>query len=64
MTYSKLKQGEPIPFHGTLSIQFIRQQDLADIINMLNDEQVNQYLYFAPADDSLFKLSLLRLLMR
>lgn len=55
MTYSKLKQGESIPFHGTLSIQFIRQQDLADIINMLNDEQVNQYLYFAPADDSLFQ---------
>ncbi|OEF25773.1 GNAT family N-acetyltransferase [Vibrio rumoiensis] len=55
MTYSKLKQGKSVPFHDALTIQLIQPDDLSDIINMLNDDQVNPYLFFAPADDSLYQ---------
>ncbi|WP_104039957.1 GNAT family N-acetyltransferase [Vibrio hyugaensis] len=55
MSYQKLKQGEAIAFNESLTIQLIQGSDLQDIINMLNDDQVNQYLFFAPADNSLFE---------
>ena len=38
MSYSKLKQGESVPFSETLSIQLIQQKDLLDIFKMLADE--------------------------
>ncbi|MGF1748119.1 GNAT family N-acetyltransferase [Vibrio cionasavignyae] len=55
MSYSKLKQGESVPFSETLSIQLIQQKDLVDIFKMLADENVNQYLFFAPADESVYQ---------
>ncbi|ELB2892473.1 GNAT family N-acetyltransferase [Vibrio alginolyticus] len=54
MSYQKLKQGEAIPFNESLTIQLIQGSDLQDIIEMLNDDKVNQYLFFAPADNSLY----------
>ncbi len=55
MSYQKLKQGEAIPFNESLTIQLIQGSDLHDIIEMLNDDKVNQYLFFAPADNSLYE---------
>lgn len=55
MSYQKLKQGEAISFNESLNIQLIQASDLQDIIEMLNDDEVNQYLYFAPADNSMFE---------
>lgn len=55
MSYQTLKQGEVIPFNDSLNIQLIQASDLQDIIEMLNDDAVNQYLYFAPADNSMFE---------
>ncbi|MCQ1057264.1 GNAT family N-acetyltransferase [Photobacterium sp. DNB23_23_1] len=53
--YSKLKQGESVAFHQALTIRLIQPSDLSDIITMLGDEKVNQYLFFAPADESLYQ---------
>lgn len=55
MSYQKLKLGEAIPFNEMLNIRLIQKSDLQDIIEMLNDDEVNQYLYFAPADNSMFE---------
>jgi RimJ/RimL family protein N-acetyltransferase len=55
MSYSKLKHGESVPFNETLSIQLIQQKDLVDIFKMFDDEEVNQYLFFAPADQALYQ---------
>ncbi len=55
MTYSDLKQGKSVHFKGDLNIALIKADDLADIIAMLGDERVHQYLFFAPADDSLYQ---------
>ena len=54
-SYSKLKHGESIAFHDTLTIRLIQPSDLSDIITMLGDEKVTQYLFFAPAEDSLYQ---------
>ncbi|EGU31093.1 hypothetical protein VIBRN418_17223 [Vibrio sp. N418] len=53
--YSILKQGGAIPFTDTLTIALIQAADLAEIIEMLNDDKVNQYLFFAPADNCLYE---------
>ena len=53
--YSTLKHGDAIAFSDTLNIALIKPTDLADIIDMLNDDKVNQYLFFAPADNSLYE---------
>ncbi|MCG6337210.1 GNAT family N-acetyltransferase [Vibrio alginolyticus] len=55
MSYQKLKQGEAIPSNESLTIHLIQGSDLQDIIEMLNDDKVNQYLFFAPADNSLYE---------
>ncbi|MDN3612388.1 GNAT family N-acetyltransferase [Vibrio ostreicida] len=55
MLYSTLKQGKPFPFHNKLAIQLIQQSDLGDIIAMLDDERVNRYLFFAPADERFYR---------
>ncbi|WP_261817539.1 GNAT family N-acetyltransferase [Vibrio gallicus] len=54
MPFSTLRQGQSIPFHNDLTMTLIQADDLADIIEMLNDNQANQYLFFAPADNSLY----------
>ncbi len=51
----KLKQGESVPFIDTLTIQLIQAADMADIIEMLGDDKVNQYLFFAPTDHSVYE---------
>ncbi|OAJ93199.1 GNAT family N-acetyltransferase [Vibrio bivalvicida] len=55
MSYQKLKQGQAIPFNESLFIQLVQASDLKDIIEMLNSDKVNKYLFFAPADDSLYE---------
>jgi len=54
MTYKKLKRGESISFGDSLNIKLIQREDLDDIIPMLNDQEVNAYLFFAPAEESMF----------
>ncbi|PSU35064.1 GNAT family N-acetyltransferase [Photobacterium lutimaris] len=54
-SYSQLKQGESVAFHDTLTIRLIQPADLSEIITMLGDDRVNQYLFFAPADESLYQ---------
>ncbi|MGF1736173.1 GNAT family N-acetyltransferase [Photobacterium satsumensis] len=54
-SYSQLKQGESVAFHDSLTIRLIQPSDLNDIISMFDDDQVNQYLFFAPADESLYQ---------
>lgn len=53
--YTLIKQGKAIPFSDKLTIALIKPSDLVDIIEMLNDNRVNQYLFFAPADNSLYE---------
>lgn len=55
MSFSKLKQGKTVAFKDDLNITLIRPDDLTDIIQMLDDPRVNQYLFFAPADASLYE---------
>ncbi len=55
MSYQKLKQGEAIAFSESLNIKLIQASDLPDIIEMLNDDKVNPYLFFAPAENSLYQ---------
>ncbi|MDV5168280.1 GNAT family protein [Photobacterium rosenbergii] len=54
-SYSALKHGDAIAFRDTLTIRLIQPSDLNDIITMLGDDKVNQYLFFAPADESLYQ---------
>ena len=53
--YTELKQGNAVAFGDDLTIALIQPSDLIDIIAMLNDERVNQYLFFAPADNSFYE---------
>ncbi|WP_117232680.1 GNAT family N-acetyltransferase [Vibrio maerlii] len=55
MSYTKLKQGKAIPFGEDLTIALIQPNDLQNIIEMFDDNRVNTYLFFAPADESLYQ---------
>lgn len=55
MSYQKLKQGAAVPFNDELNIKLIQASDMDEIIEMLNDDQVNPYLFFAPAEESLYQ---------
>ena len=54
-SFSALKQGGAIAFHHTLTIRLIQPSDLIDIITMLGDDRVTQYLFFAPADENVYQ---------
>ncbi|WP_087016404.1 GNAT family N-acetyltransferase [Thaumasiovibrio subtropicus] len=49
MQYSAIKQGERVAFLNDMTIGLIQPSDLVDIITMLDDEAVTEYLFFAPA---------------
>ncbi|UTV30669.1 GNAT family N-acetyltransferase [Photobacterium atrarenae] len=55
MDYSRLQQGLPCLFDDTITIQLIRQSDLAEIIDMLSNPKVYQYLFFAPAPTEVYE---------
>ncbi len=55
MSYTELKQGKAVSIKDNLSIALIKQEDFKDIIAMFDDERVNKYLFFAPADESLYQ---------
>ncbi|WP_228481382.1 GNAT family N-acetyltransferase [Vibrio fluminensis] len=55
INFLELKQGKAVALSETLTIELIKPSDLAEIIEMLNDDRVNPYLYFAPADNSLYE---------
>ncbi len=46
---AQLKLGNSVPFFDNLFLSLLKQQDLQDIIEMLGDPKVNEYLFFAPA---------------
>lgn len=50
----QLSQNQTIPFTEQYQLSLLRRSDLIAICEMLNDDKVNQYLYFAPAADSFF----------
>lgn len=47
--FNALKSGQSIPLTTTLTISLIKQADLIDIIQMFDNPNVTQYLFFAPA---------------
>lgn len=49
MQYQLLKQGHSCQLNDTFSIQLIRQSDFDDIVKMLEDPNVNKFLFFAPS---------------
>ncbi|MEZ8092973.1 GNAT family N-acetyltransferase [Photobacterium swingsii] len=49
MSISALKQGQPVALTPTLNISLITLNDLPDIINMLGNPAVSEFLFFAPA---------------
>ncbi|MCG7497976.1 GNAT family N-acetyltransferase [Vibrio sp. Of7-15] len=50
MLYSNLKQGQPYPLTtDDLTIRLIREDDLPDVFSTLENPNVTQYLFFAPA---------------
>ncbi|WP_299017914.1 GNAT family protein [uncultured Photobacterium sp.] len=49
MQYQKLKQGLPCPLTDDLNIQLIQQDDFSDLVTMLKNPNVTQYLFFAPS---------------
>ncbi|PSW21970.1 N-acetyltransferase [Photobacterium sanctipauli] len=55
MRFEPLKQGQSIPLTSEYDIQLIVQDDLADILVMLENPKVTEYLFFAPAPESLYR---------
>lgn len=51
----QLKAGKAIPLFSNYQIRLIQPQDLESIKLMLNDPKVAEYLFFAPAPDSLYE---------
>ncbi len=49
MDINALKQGLSVSLNDSVNVRLICQDDLADIITMLDDERVTEYLFFAPA---------------
>ncbi|MGR5128253.1 GNAT family N-acetyltransferase [Photobacterium swingsii] len=49
MSTLSLKKGQPVALTSTLNMSLITQSDLPDIIDMLRNPAVNEYLFFAPA---------------
>ncbi|WP_064607380.1 GNAT family N-acetyltransferase [Photobacterium sp. J15] len=49
MQYQQLKQGHTFPLTRELTIRLIRQDDFPDIVAMLENPNVTQYLFFAPS---------------
>ncbi|QIZ77999.1 GNAT family N-acetyltransferase [Ferrimonas lipolytica] len=50
----QLRQQQTIPFSQQHQLSLLNRTDMAAICTMLNDERVNQYLYFAPAPESTY----------
>ncbi|OAN18161.1 GNAT family acetyltransferase [Photobacterium jeanii] len=48
-TIDSLKRGNAIPLTPELTISLIKADDLADIITMLDNPKVTEFLFFAPA---------------
>ncbi len=49
------KRGQAIPLIEGYTIALIQRSDLNDIIDMLGEPNVTQYLYFAPAPEDVYR---------
>ncbi|MEI8608985.1 GNAT family N-acetyltransferase [Enterovibrio sp. Hal110] len=49
------KRGQAIPLMDGYTIALIQRSDLNDIIEMLGDPKVTEYLYFAPAPEDVYR---------
>lgn len=49
------KRGQAIPLIDGYTIALIQRNDLNDIIEMLGDPKVTEYLYFAPAPEDVYR---------
>ncbi|MCG7585720.1 GNAT family N-acetyltransferase [Photobacterium sp. OFAV2-7] len=54
--YQLLKQGHSCALNDTLSVRLIQQSDFDDIVEMLGNPAVNQYLYFAPSPVEVYEV--------
>ncbi|MCL1146559.1 GNAT family N-acetyltransferase [Shewanella marinintestina] len=49
MSITQFKLGQAIPLTDSLTIELIKARDLSEIITMLDDPEVAEYLFFAPS---------------
>lgn len=49
MSITQFKLGQAIPLTDSLTIELIKASDLSEIITMLDDPKVAEYLFFAPS---------------
>lgn len=53
--YERLMLGESITVAPAINISLVEQSDLDDLIEMLSDERVTEYLFFAPAPEEVYR---------
>ncbi|MGS0680372.1 GNAT family N-acetyltransferase [Shewanella sp. 125m-7] len=49
MSITQFKSGQAIPLTDSLTIELIKDKDLSDIVTMLDDPKVAEFLFFAPS---------------
>ncbi len=55
MTLTTLLNGQTLPLKGSFSVRLMQPADLAPCTAMLNDPRVNRHLFFAPAEDAVYR---------
>ncbi|MBY6187357.1 GNAT family N-acetyltransferase [Marinobacter hydrocarbonoclasticus] len=55
MPLTTLLNGQTLPLKGEFHVRLMQDADLPVCCTMLNDPQVNQHLYFAPASDDVYR---------
>ena len=50
-----LLKGQAFPLDGQYQLSLLQPDDIDDIIAMLNDERVTEFLWFAPAPESFYR---------
>ena len=51
----QLLQGKPFPLNDTYNLSLISQPDIDDLVTLLQDEEVTEFLWFAPAPEQFFR---------
>lgn len=54
-TFSAFKRGDAVALTDGFTISLIKSSDLSDIIEMLANPKVTEYLFFAPAPEALYR---------
>ena len=51
----QLLQGIPFPLNDTHELSLIAESDIDDLVDMLNDDEVTEFLWFAPAPEQFYR---------